>query len=922
VPLILYGAKKMNMISTGAFLNEMDASNKQPTLAEKFVAVWEKKNAKAARAGGVSLMALSLAACGSSSSNTSSGGSDAGSTTTTTSKALAFVADTVDSLVGGAGDDTFTGDSAVTTGADSAVGGAGNDTLKLYGNVAEPTHSGIETIYLNGNTAGFDVSDDADVTKLHIDNAATGQTYTVTTGQSVTIENMAAGESVTVAGNTPTSLDVTLDGVASSGNDATLAIAGTSVATLNLDTASDSQITLTNAGAKITTVNLTGAGDLEFGNAVAKITTIDGSAATGDLTIDALPTNILTFTGGSGDDSIALGTTLASTDTIEGGAGTDTLKITATTATLGSTAGAIKATGFEVLEIAAEASGAIDFDVFSTPGAFDSVTITTPADGDDLTLTDFAGSSVTLKNSATTAGEDFGDLVIDPKDYSGTSDTINLTLAQQQTGGTNSTDTMTINSITLTGIENANITTSQKSTIGTAEDITVTTLTATSLKTATISGNADLTLPAFATTVTTVNGAAATGALSLTFAGANTTVTGGSANDTFAYGTSWTSNDTLDGGAGTDTMSLSGTGTSTTDVDATNIETVQVSSSKTAAAAQTYDLDGMASLTTINAIMLTTAADLVFEDAAASLTTLIIDDSGAGTATAAAVTVKLDSDTTADSLTIRMDQDGVGFVGDIVANDIETLVINMDYASAATVGSTDVDEFDTLEATDATHVTLATTNISSYNSAGNTFFDTFNFSANVTIDLTGYNMDLGGNDASITGNISVASADAAMSAKTAGDFDDGLSLTGADAVTIIINDDLSTANYNEIVIDLDAGETDHQAADGGGLSDTNIDTIKLIDDGTSTNDIGLIIIENFQDRTNYGASVADKIDLSGLGVAGLSELDFTDGDSSIDGAIISSKAASNGASDTDFDGMIILVGVDHTHLTADNFVFA
>jgi hypothetical protein len=55
----------MNMISTGAFLPEMDASNKQETLAEKFARVWEKKNSKAARAGGVSLMALSLAACGS-----------------------------------------------------------------------------------------------------------------------------------------------------------------------------------------------------------------------------------------------------------------------------------------------------------------------------------------------------------------------------------------------------------------------------------------------------------------------------------------------------------------------------------------------------------------------------------------------------------------------------------------------------------------------------------------------------------------------------------------------------------------------------------------------------------------------------------------------------------------------------------------
>jgi hypothetical protein len=54
----------MNMISTGTFLNGMDASNKQSELVKKLVAAWEKKNTKAARAGGVSLMALSLAACG------------------------------------------------------------------------------------------------------------------------------------------------------------------------------------------------------------------------------------------------------------------------------------------------------------------------------------------------------------------------------------------------------------------------------------------------------------------------------------------------------------------------------------------------------------------------------------------------------------------------------------------------------------------------------------------------------------------------------------------------------------------------------------------------------------------------------------------------------------------------------------------
>jgi hypothetical protein len=55
----------MNMISTGAFQTEMNSSSKQQDLVKKLTAVWEKKNSKAARAGGVSLMALSLGACGS-----------------------------------------------------------------------------------------------------------------------------------------------------------------------------------------------------------------------------------------------------------------------------------------------------------------------------------------------------------------------------------------------------------------------------------------------------------------------------------------------------------------------------------------------------------------------------------------------------------------------------------------------------------------------------------------------------------------------------------------------------------------------------------------------------------------------------------------------------------------------------------------
>ena len=74
----------MNMISTGAFQEEMNASPKQETIAEKFVRAWEKKNAKAARAGGVSLMALSLAACGSSDDTTTTTATTPAPTTPTT----------------------------------------------------------------------------------------------------------------------------------------------------------------------------------------------------------------------------------------------------------------------------------------------------------------------------------------------------------------------------------------------------------------------------------------------------------------------------------------------------------------------------------------------------------------------------------------------------------------------------------------------------------------------------------------------------------------------------------------------------------------------------------------------------------------------------------------------------------------------
>jgi hypothetical protein len=103
----------MNMISTGSFLTGTDATKEQDTLAGKFAAVWEKKNAKAARAGGVSLMALTLAACGSSSDDTAAdagaatdAATDEAATETTTTAMTALQSQAADLLTDATGSDT------------------------------------------------------------------------------------------------------------------------------------------------------------------------------------------------------------------------------------------------------------------------------------------------------------------------------------------------------------------------------------------------------------------------------------------------------------------------------------------------------------------------------------------------------------------------------------------------------------------------------------------------------------------------------------------------------------------------------------------------------------------------------------------------------------------------------------------------
>jgi hypothetical protein len=186
----------MNMISTGAFQTEMDASNKQSTLAKKFAAVWEKKNAKAARAGGVSLMALSLAACGSDDATTTVTTTPATTTTTTpvtpavdAAKAITLTTgtDTGASFTGGSGDDTFTATHLTYGAIDELAGGTGADTLTI-----------VNTGAANYTAAAAKVSaiEAINITSQHATSAATKEVTTVT------FQDIASGQSIIFDGET------------------------------------------------------------------------------------------------------------------------------------------------------------------------------------------------------------------------------------------------------------------------------------------------------------------------------------------------------------------------------------------------------------------------------------------------------------------------------------------------------------------------------------------------------------------------------------------------------------------------------------------------------------------------------------------------------------------------------------------------
>jgi hypothetical protein len=486
----LYGAKNMNMISTGAFQIEMDASNKQPTLAEKFVAVWEKKNAKAVRAGGVSLMALSLAACGSDSKTTTTATTTTTTTTTPTVDAAANYALTtgIDMITGGSGNDNIAGGatSAATqtlNTLDTIDGGAGTDTLTavIVANVT-PGSQNIETLVVSATAAAT-----LDLT------GSTGITSVTNTGSSntLTVSNIGADVALTLSstgdGGTFNYAASTVTGTADAKS---ISVSGVTGGTLNMGTGVET-LTLNSIGSAnslagvttgATTINITGDQNLTIAAAGELTqTTVDASAATGKITLQSDAATAATITTGSGadaitadggsaitetislgagDDSLTFDANLANADVLNGGEGTDTLVgISANLVALTSTTTTSNVTNFEKISVSDALSGGIDIsdvqeDGINTMSLIENGAGTTLVNGTE-TITAEAGTfTLNLGSSSAANVADINGTLIVVDSGTATTDSLVINNTTVNTTANRRLDVFDGEALTSTGYEN------------------------------------------------------------------------------------------------------------------------------------------------------------------------------------------------------------------------------------------------------------------------------------------------------------------------------------------------------------------------------------------------------------------------------------------------------------------------------------
>jgi len=276
----------------------------------------------------------------------------------------------------------------------------------------------------------------------------------------------------------------------------------------------------------VTATNLTAsqaAVDTQVANTVAAGSTIALTTGT-----DALV--------GTGRDEFftATGTTSQSADTINGGAGIDTLVYTG--AATGYTLPTL--TNVERLQFNAPTATAIDT---SAVTGLTNVIVNSPV---------ITGTTITTANGVTTS---IGRVASAATQLAVTDIAVANTGATVNVGLNNG---LAVATLTVT---DTNLTTLNLASDGAANSIaTLTTAGVAAGSTLNVFGSSKLTIGTLNSNFTTVNASATTNGVDITFSGGDVIAVGGAGNDRFAFGSSFTSADAINGAGGNDTLALNG----------------------------------------------------------------------------------------------------------------------------------------------------------------------------------------------------------------------------------------------------------------------------------------------------------------------------------------------------------------------------
>jgi hypothetical protein len=530
-------------------------------------------------------------------------------------------------------------------------------------------------------------------------------------------------------------------------------------------------------------------------------------------------------------DATATLNTLGLLDTFAAGEGTDSLTVINTTANAVSTAlTAANVTGVETFTYSATGGGNLDFDTAGSATTFN-LTVLGASDFSDVRTTD----TVTIANGGATMNTT---MTYNAVNVAGAADTDTIAItgitdgAELDFSGAVGTMTLDVNGdARLDNLVFDAATTSVTMDAAGAlrvDDV----LTGAGVTTYTATGAGAVTLtPALGALVTTYDASASTGAQTITMGATSATITTGTANDVVDMAGTLTSADTIDLGAGTDTLRVdlnSAGAAAARDLSISNVETLRFDALATGAGA--IQMDNLV----VSNIRFDQAATQGAADQVITLTdlaTTVIDFAFTGGGEldddVFFSDVTLDYDTTTDVANINLVVSNAGLtaddirIGDIVANNVDQFTI-----TATNIGQAAADEL-TLDLIDGDSMTdLVIT------ADGELLISDIAGDVVDTIDMSGSNGGI---------TVTALSDSAAAIVVTLGSGNDSFEVTDTAAVLTI---DLGAGN-DTFISDTGTGDT---ITTGAGS-----DTIRFIGDATD----GQAVITDFT-----AGSGGDVIDLA------------------------------------------------------------